>query len=89
MEIINIPHVPILDLPERLGFSSALDFPDMPEVVEDGRTFEDNAIKKAETICRHTGLPSLADDSGLEIDALDGQPGIRSSRFAGFEQSDH
>jgi XTP/dITP diphosphohydrolase len=67
---------------------SVADFPDMPEVVEDGATFAENAVKKAEVICRYTGLPALADDSGLEIDALKGQPGIRSSRFAGLDQND-
>lgn len=76
----------LADLP--LNILSVLDFPDMPKVIEDGQTFAENAIKKAETVCRHTGLLSLADDSGLEIEALDGQPGIRSSRFAGFEQND-
>ena len=59
------------------------DFPDFPEVEETGKTFEENAILKAETICGVTGLPSMADDSGLEVDALDGAPGVLSSRFAG------
>ena len=59
------------------------DFPNVPEVVEDGETFEANARKKAEVVARCTGLPALADDSGLEVDALDGAPGVRSARFAG------
>ena len=71
-----------------LDILSSLDFPKIPPVIEDGRTFQENAIKKAETIVRFTGLPSLADDSGLEIDALHGRPGICSSRFAGPEQDD-
>lgn len=59
------------------------DFPGAPQVEETGETLEENAILKARTICQFTGLPSLADDSGLEVDALDGAPGVRSSRFAG------
>lgn len=58
-------------------------FPDVPEVPEDGETFEENARRKAEFVARCTGLPALADDSGLEVDALNGAPGVRSARFAG------
>jgi XTP/dITP diphosphohydrolase len=59
------------------------DFPGAPQVVETGETLEENAVLKAEAICRFTGLPSLADDSGLEVDMLCGAPGVLSSRFAG------
>ncbi|MCK4404103.1 MAG: XTP/dITP diphosphatase [candidate division Zixibacteria bacterium] len=59
------------------------DFTGFPKVEETGKTFEENAIIKAKAISRFTRLPSLADDSGLEVDALDGAPGILSSRFAG------
>lgn len=59
------------------------DFTGFPKVEETGKTFEENAIIKAKAICRFTRLPSLADDSGLEVDALDGAPGVLSSRFAG------
>ena len=59
------------------------DFPDMPDVVEDGATLTENAIKKASEVASFTGLPSLADDTGLEVDALDGAPGVHSARFAG------
>lgn len=53
------------------------------DVVEDGNTFEENAYKKALEIMKITGMPTLADDSGLEVDALDGAPGVYSARFAG------
>ena len=53
------------------------------KIVEDGRTFEENALIKARTVCRATGRPALADDSGLCVDALDGAPGIHSARFGG------
>jgi len=59
------------------------DFPEAPEVVEDGATVAANAIKKAVTIARHTGLVALADDTALEVDALGGAPGVCSSRYAG------
>ena len=59
------------------------DFPDLPEVEEDGATLEANAAKKALTLHRLTGLPTIADDTGLEVDALNGQPGVFSSRYAG------
>jgi XTP/dITP diphosphohydrolase len=59
------------------------DFPDLPEVVEDGDTLEANAVKKAATIAAVTGLPALADDTGLEVQALDGAPGVVSARYAG------
>ena len=63
---------------------SALDFPHLPEVEEDGTTFEANAAKKAEALCRATGFHALADDSGLLVDALNGAPGIYSARYAGL-----
>tara|TARA_Y100000588_G_scaffold295811_1_gene316161 strand:- start:1096 stop:1698 length:603 start_codon:yes stop_codon:yes gene_type:complete len=63
-------------------------YPDAPEVEEDGDTFEANALKKARTISAHTGQITLADDSGLEVYALDGAPGIHSARFAGIDASD-
>lgn len=59
------------------------EFPGLHDVVEDGATLEDNARKKAREICEATSLPSVADDTGLEVDALDGAPGVYSSRFAG------
>lgn len=62
---------------------SALDFPEIPDVVEDGNTFEANAIKKAVTLARATGCWALADDSGLEVEALGNAPGVFSARYAG------
>ena len=59
------------------------DFPECPDVVEDGATFEENAIKKAGTVAQYTGKPALADDSGLEVYALNGIPGTLSARYAG------
>jgi XTP/dITP diphosphohydrolase len=57
------------------------DYPGIPDVVEDGETFEENAIKKAQAVARATGEIALADDSGLEVDALGGRPGVHSARF--------
>ena len=58
-------------------------FDNVPEVIEDGKTFEENASKKARIISRFTHSLTIADDSGLEVEALGGRPGVRSSRFAG------
>lgn len=58
-------------------------FPGLPEIAEDGETFEENAKKKALSTALATGEVALADDSGLEVDALGGAPGVRSARFAG------
>ena len=63
-------------------FLSLRDFPQVQSAVEDGSTFEENAVKKAMHVWRETGLASLADDSGLVVDALGGQPGVMSARFA-------
>ncbi len=63
-------------------------FPDLPEVVEDGATFEANARKKALAVAGATGQPTLADDSGLVVEALGGAPGVRSARYAGEKATD-
>jgi XTP/dITP diphosphohydrolase len=62
---------------------TVVELPDQPDVVEDGHTFSENARKKAVEIARHTGKWALADDSGLEVDALKGAPGIYSARWSG------
>lgn len=64
------------------------DFGPIPEVEEDGETFEENAYKKASFTARVLGIPALADDSGLMIDALEGAPGVHSARFAGPDATD-
>jgi XTP/dITP diphosphohydrolase len=72
---------------EDLVLVSAADL-DLPDVVEDGATFAANAARKAIEVSRATGLPSLADDSGLEVDALDGAPGVVSARWASGAHDD-
>lgn len=69
----------------QIEWLSLRDFPDVPEVEEDGDTFADNARKKALGYAQATGLWTLADDSGLAIDALNGAPGVRSARYAADE----
>lgn len=61
---------------------------DVPEAVEDGLGFIENALIKARNAAAHTGLPAIADDSGIAVDALDGEPGIHSARFAGSDATD-
>jgi len=70
---------------EWVGLS---DFRDIAEIVEDGRTFAENARKKALGYAKQTGLWTLADDSGLVVDALKGRPGVKSSRFCGEKSDD-
>ena len=67
---------------------SLLDFGPIPDIIEDGDTFEENAYKKAHEAARMLGLPALADDSGLVVEALNGEPGVRSARYAGLQASD-
>jgi XTP/dITP diphosphohydrolase len=62
---------------------SLAEFHGAPEVVEDGATYEENALKKARSAAAFTGKPALADDTGLEVEALNGRPGIHAARFAG------
>jgi XTP/dITP diphosphohydrolase len=77
--ILKSPHLALVGL---------RDLGEVPDVVEDGLTFEANAIKKAVTLARFSGLWTLADDSGLEVDALGGEPGVWSARYAGEPSND-
>jgi len=72
---------------DGVEFLSLNDFPDCRGAEEPGRTFADNALLKAQTVAYHAGCWALADDSGLEVDALGGRPGVHSARYAG-EESD-
>jgi XTP/dITP diphosphohydrolase len=60
-----------------------------PEVIEDADTFSANALKKARALCSYSQKPAIADDSGLVVDALEGQPGVLSARWAGAHGDDH
>jgi XTP/dITP diphosphohydrolase len=72
----------------QLEVRSLLDYEDIPSVEEDGLTFGANALKKAKTLALILGVPVLADDSGLCVDALDGAPGVWSARYAGEHATD-
>ena len=74
--------------PDEVLIISQSEFENCPEVIEDGQTFEENALIKARAIAQHTGRITIADDSGLEVDYLGGAPGIYSARFAGEEADD-
>lgn len=74
--------------PLGIELRSAVDVDGAPDVVEDADTLAGNAVKKAMELARHAGLPALADDTGLEVDALGGAPGVRSARFAGEPADD-
>jgi XTP/dITP diphosphohydrolase len=69
--------------PLKLKIISLLDLPRLRDIKENGRTFRENAIKKAQTIAKRLNIKVLADDSGLEVYALGGRPGVRSARYAG------
>lgn len=77
--LFELPHIQILTVD---------DVPGLPEVVEDGNTFRENAVKKAVTLARAANEWTLADDSGLEVDALGGLPGVHSARYAGEPAND-
>ena len=74
--------------PLPIRIRSLRDLENPPSIVEDGATFEANALKKARTLADFSGLLTLADDSGLEVDALGGAPGIYSARYCGEEGND-
>jgi XTP/dITP diphosphohydrolase len=72
----------------QIALAGLDEFPGAPDVPETGATFEANALLKARAIARYTGLPAVADDSGLCVDALNGMPGVRSARWAGGHGDD-
>jgi XTP/dITP diphosphohydrolase len=76
----------LADLP--VTFFTVADYPDAPDVEEDAPTLQGNAAKKARALHAHTALAALADDTGLEVAALDGRPGVHSARYAGPEAND-
>jgi XTP/dITP diphosphohydrolase len=78
-ELLHLPGIEVMSL-DDLGIAE--------EPVEDGETFEANARLKARFAARATGLPALADDSGIEVDALGGRPGVRTRRYAGANATD-
>jgi len=72
----------------RLEILTLNDFPDVPMLKEEGSTFRENSLQKAHTVHLHTGIPTLADDSGLEVFYLNGRPGVISARYAGLKATD-
>jgi XTP/dITP diphosphohydrolase len=72
----------------HIELKSLDDFGPIPEAIEDGETFDDNAYKKAHHTAKILGLPAIADDSGLVVDVLDGAPGVYSARYAGQDATD-
>jgi XTP/dITP diphosphohydrolase len=73
----------VAEIRRLLSMLVLVDRPDIPEPVEDGETLLDNARIKARAVCLATGLPAVADDTGLFVDALDGEPGVLTARYAG------
>jgi XTP/dITP diphosphohydrolase len=71
--------------PEGYTVKTLADYPEMPETEENGKTFHDNAVIKAQAVTDRYGIMAVSDDSGLEIDALDGKPGVYSARWLGHD----
>ena len=82
------PHTSLTGNRKPVEVISLNAYPDAPEVIEDGQTYMENAAKKASVIAEYTGYLALADDAGLEVDALNGAPGINSKRWAGEDATD-
>lgn len=72
----------------NIRFLSLNDYPNLPDIIEDGNTFEENAIKKAKIISKLTGKIAISDDSGLEVEYLNNAPGVKSSQFGGDKLTD-
>ena len=76
------------ELKDKIEIDTLASYPGIPEIIEDGNTFSENATKKAITVAKLTGQIAVADDSGLEVDSLNGAPGVYSARFAGEGATD-
>lgn len=84
----KVQEIAVLFEPQGIEVVSLKAFPEIPEIPEDGDTFTENALAKARAVMVHTGQLVMADDSGLEVDALGGAPGVHSARFAGEPRDD-
>lgn len=87
-EVCDLPDTSLTGNRKPIEVISLNAYPDAPEVIEDGKTYMENAAKKASVIAEYTGYLALADDAGLEVDALNGAPGINSKRWAGEDATD-
>ena len=85
----KIKELSVMLEPFGVTVKSLSEFPEIGEIPETGDTFLENAFIKARTVAKITGLVTVADDSGIEIDALDGRPGVYSARYAGEQCNDH
>lgn len=85
----KIKELSVMLEPFGVTVKALAEFPEIGEVPETGATFKENAFIKARTVAKLTGLVAVADDSGIEIDALDGRPGVYSARYAGEQCDDH
>ncbi len=79
----KVREIKLILKPLGIKVISLIDLPNMPDIKENGRTFSENAVKKAKTIAERSKTYVLADDSGLEVNSLNGRPGVRSARYAG------
>ena len=85
----KIRELSVMLKPFGVSVKSLSEFPEIGDIPETGETFVENAFIKARTVAKKTGLVAVADDSGIEVDALDGRPGVYSARFAGEQCDDH
>ncbi|MEK6583933.1 MAG: non-canonical purine NTP pyrophosphatase, partial [Nitrospirota bacterium] len=85
-EILSI--INCSEIKNKVEIETLASYPGIHEVIEDGKTFAENASKKARIVAKFTGHIAVADDSGLEVDVLDGAPGVYSARFAGEGATD-